>query len=572
MNHSNPPRPDRGHLHRKLRHPEGRRAHRSGPLLGAVVVAVIALVAAACSSGGDEGSGGDGGSDEVACPVDALEGADGPVEITVWRNFNALPRRTFEAMVEEYNTSQDRVVVDFQPQGISFEEVLRKYKLAAEDDSLPALALLEDTTTQVMADSGTIIPGEACFDADPDGKAILDDFLPIAVASYTVDGQLQPVGFDVYTALVFYNRSTLADAGLDPDTPPGTLEEIRSAAEAIKASGAAEPPVAVLATAWQTEWWLTGVGQPIVNENNGRDALATASEFDSDATAELFGFWRSMVDDGLASPHPGTEGQTNHLFAMATNSASIVVESSAAVNTIAGLLEGSVDPALVEELGIELPPDFAGLDLDLAVGPFPGIEEPGQGQIGGGAGVFLESDEMQPRAARRVGQPGGPGGEKIEPGAEAGLDDHEALAPLPARGQGVAVEKDPAAARERVAGRVVGRREARRPRRAIGAEVERGGLERLDHQWMVGVFSDGTAGVTAAPSASRSSPQSALSTVARIMAHKASMRSRSQSKVTCRARTSPSMTRHSGPSTGCSRLSMASSGSTPSGWARSASS
>lgn len=399
MNHSNPPRPDRGHLHRKLRHPGGRRAHRSGPLLGAVVVAVIALVAAACSSGGDEGSGGDGGSDEVACPVDALEGADGPVEITVWSNFNALPRRTFEAMVEEYNTSQDRVVVDFQPQGISFEEVLRKYKLAAEDDSLPALALLEDTTTQVMADSGTIIPGEACFDADPDGKAILDDFLPIAVASYTVDGQLQPVGFDVYTALVFYNRSTLADAGLDPDTPPGTLEEIRSAAEAIKASGAAEPPVAVLATAWQTEWWLTGVGQPIVNENNGRDALATASEFDSDATAELFGFWRSMVDDGLASPHPGTEGQTNHLFAMATNSASIVVESSAAVNTIAGLLEGSVDPALVEELGIELPPDFAGLDLDLAVGPFPGIEEPGQGQIGGGAWYLTNGGTPEQQAA-----------------------------------------------------------------------------------------------------------------------------------------------------------------------------
>ena len=107
----------------------------------------------------------------------------------------------------------------------------------------------------------------------------------------------------------------------------------------------------------------------------------------------------AMVDDGLASPHPGTEGQTNHLFAMATNSASIVVESSAAVNTIAGLLEGSVDPALVEELGIELPPDFAGLDLDLAVGPFPGIEEPGQGQIGGGAWYLTNGGTPEQQAA-----------------------------------------------------------------------------------------------------------------------------------------------------------------------------
>ena len=124
--------------------------------------------------------------------------------------------RTFEAMVDEYNASQDKVVVNFQPQGIAFEEVLRKYKLAAEDDSLPTLALLEDTTTQVMADSGTIIPGADCYDADPEGEAILDDFLPIAVASYSVDGKLQPVGFDVYTALVYYNRTHFTAAGLRP--------------------------------------------------------------------------------------------------------------------------------------------------------------------------------------------------------------------------------------------------------------------------------------------------------------------------------------------------------------------
>ena len=50
-----------------------------------------------------------------------------------------------------------------------------------------------------------------------------------------------------------------------------------------------------------------------------------------------------------------------------------MIESSAAVNTIAGLLEGTVDPeALIEELGVDLPPDFAGLDLDLRRGSVPG--------------------------------------------------------------------------------------------------------------------------------------------------------------------------------------------------------
>jgi sn-glycerol 3-phosphate transport system substrate-binding protein len=360
------------------------------------VVAAMALVAAAC--GGDDGgdASGDGGTD---CPVDALDNADGPVEIEVWSNYTALPKRTFEAMVADYNASQDRVVVSFQPQGVSFEEVLRKFKLAAEDDSLPALALLEDTTTQVMADSGTIITGSDCYAADPDGEEMLDDFLPIARASYTVGDVLQPVGFDVYTALVYYNRTHFTDAGLDPDKPPATLEEMRSFAETLKAAGITDKPVSQVAQSWQVEWWLTGADQPIVNEDNGRAGLATESEFASDTTDELYGFWSSMITDGLATAYPGVEGQVDQLFSMATNSASMVVESSAGVNTIAGLLEGTVDPETVEELGLSLPPDFEGLGLDLWVGPFPGIEEAGQGQIGGGAWYLTNGGTPEQQAA-----------------------------------------------------------------------------------------------------------------------------------------------------------------------------
>lgn len=361
-----------------------------------VFIAALGLLVAAC--GGDGGDSG-GTNGESACPIDALDSAEAPVEIEVWGNYTALPKRTFEAMVETYNESQDRVVVSFEPQGVSFEEVLRKYKLAAEDDSLPALALLEDTTTQVMADSGTIIAGSDCFEADPDGQEMLDDFLPIAVASYTVDDVLQPVGFDVYTALVFYNRTQFADAGLDPSVAPATLDEMRSFAETIKAAGVVDTPVSQVAQAWQVEWWLTGANQAIVDEDNGRAALASESEFASDTTQGLYEFWGGMVADGLATAYPGIEGQFDHLFSMATNSAAMVVESSAGVNTIAGLLEGTVDPATVEELGLTLPPDFEGLGLDLSVGPFPGIEEAGQGQIGGGAWYLTNGGTPEQQAA-----------------------------------------------------------------------------------------------------------------------------------------------------------------------------
>ena len=373
------------------------RGRRRARLLAAAVVP-LALLVAACGGGGDSGDA-SGGGDSGACPVDALADAKAPVEVTVWNNYSSLPKRTFDAMVAQYNQSQTKVKVNVQPQGISFEEVLRKYKLAAEDKKLPNLALLEDTTTQVIADSGTIIPGAACYAADKQSKKILKDFLPIAVASYTVDGKLQPVGFDVYTALVFYNRTHFTQAGLNPDTPPATLDEIRADAQKIKAVRPDKTPVGVLGTSWQVEWWLTGVKQSIVNQDNGREALATAGTFKNKETTRLFDFWSGMVGDQLAKPFPGTEGQTDHLFSMATNDTSMVVESSAAVNTIAGLLDGSLSAdQLKADLGIDIPPGFK-LDLDLGVGPFPGLDEPGQGQIGGGAWYLTNAGTKEQQAA-----------------------------------------------------------------------------------------------------------------------------------------------------------------------------
>jgi sn-glycerol 3-phosphate transport system substrate-binding protein len=372
---------------------------RSLRLLAAAVVP-LALLVAACGGGDDKATSGSGGSaNAAACPVDALKDAKAPVEITVWNNYTSLPKRTFEAMVAQYNQSQSKVKVTVQPQGISFEEVLRKYKLAAEDNKLPNLALLEDTTTQVIADSGTIIPGAACYAADKSSQKILKDFLPIAVASYTVDGKLQPVGFDVYTALVYYNRAHFTQAGLDPNVPPATLDQIRADAQKIKAVRPDKTPVAVLGTSWQVEWWLTGVEQEIVNNGDGRKALATEGTFANKQTNRLFDFWSKMVADQLAKPFPGTEGQTDHLFSMATNDTSMVVESSAAVNTIAGLLEGSLSAdQLKEDLGVSIPAGFK-LDLDLNVGPFPGLDQPGKGQIGGGAWYLTNGGTKQQQAA-----------------------------------------------------------------------------------------------------------------------------------------------------------------------------
>ena len=347
-----------------------------------------ALVAAAC--GGDSGGGSD---DSALCPVDALDSASGPVEITLWHTYVGLTNRTLNKLADDYNASQDRVKVRVESQGAAYEELLRKYRQGIPSGDLPAIGIMEDTNTQFLADSGTIIPGGACAEAD--GYTGYDDFAQGVKDFYSVDGVLQPASFNVSTVLLYYNRDHFERAGLDPDSPPQTLAEVAEYARKIKAAGIVDKPLVLNMQPWFTEFWLTGAGEGLVDNENGRgDGATTAGAFDNPATHQLFEQLKSMQDEGLLNPVPGTEGQFDHYFAIGLEQSSMTIETSTAVTTINAVLEGNLDPA---ELGLdtELPP----IDVNVDAGPFPGLDGPSQGQLGGGVWYITNAGAPEEQAA-----------------------------------------------------------------------------------------------------------------------------------------------------------------------------
>jgi len=339
------------------------------------------MVLASCAGGNDTSD------DQVTpvtsqCPVDALADADGPVEVMMWSTLVGNPLLTLESLIEQYNASQDAVIVEHQNQGVAYEELQRQFNTGIRTGELPGLAVLADVQTQFLADSDAIVTGQSCFDADD--SVDINDFLPLALSTYSVDGALQPMGVNLSTAVQYYNRDHFTAAGLDPDDPPATLDEVRSAAEAIKAAGVSDAPLVLLLTPSFIEHWLTGDGASIVNNDNGRAGLATEATYDNPTTVELYTWLRDMTDDGLLQPVPASEGQLNHLFAMALQQASITFETSTAISTINSVLEGTLDPAEIAVDGLDvsnLPP----IDINVDIAPFPGVTEPGQVQVGGGA-------------------------------------------------------------------------------------------------------------------------------------------------------------------------------------------
>ena len=147
--------------------------------------------------------------------------ASGPVELLFWHGLSNENGRTMEQVVEQYNQSQDRVHVSLEFQG-GYEQTIDKY-LQSNTDNRPDLVQMPEYATQLMIDTHSSVPMQACMeDAAYDSSALL----PNTLDAYASEGIQWSMPFNLSIPVLYYNKKILRDAGLDPDKPPLTLAEV----------------------------------------------------------------------------------------------------------------------------------------------------------------------------------------------------------------------------------------------------------------------------------------------------------------------------------------------------------
>ncbi len=366
------------------------------PVASAALVALLMVVGAACG-----GSSGSSAPDSVSadasnCPVDALtnyDAAKGRIKVPLWFSLTGKSKDALVSIAKAYNASQSKVEVQPEVQGKSYDEVLTKYLRAPKGDK-PAAAYIEDTKMQTMVDSGTVLPADACMKAS---GLTLDAIYPDAAVRnyYTVQGRFYPAALNVSEPVLYFNKALFQKAGLDPAKPPATLEELRAAAEKLKAVGVAKPFVLKL-DPWFIECWLGGEGVDMVDNGNGRTKRATKATFATPELEKLLTFLKKMQDDGLVFVVPKTDGNIDQYLALAdpTKSAMLVETSTAAVNIMA-VVGGDVNPSEVGAGGLQLDPSRVAPDA----APLPGITKAGQARVSGGAFYMMNTTSPEVQAA-----------------------------------------------------------------------------------------------------------------------------------------------------------------------------
>ncbi|HEX5615367.1 MAG TPA: ABC transporter substrate-binding protein [Acidimicrobiia bacterium] len=338
---------------------------------------VLVLVAAACGGGDDGGDdGGNGGGDNESladlCPlgaIDARDDASAPVEIVYWHSMQDALERTLEELVAEFEAAEPDVRVRLVNQ-TSYQDTLEKYRVSLGGGDLPDLVQVEDTGTQVMVDSQSTIPAQACIDA---GDLDVSDLIERVPAYYSVEDVLYPVPFNVSNPILYYNKNAFEAAGLDPEKPPATLDEVREYSQQIVDNTDYPTGITFIRNGWFLEHWLAMAGELYANNGNGREARADEVLFDGETAIEMFEWLDAMVADGLARDVGGGAANIEHFLAIGNNNAAMTWDTSAALGQVLDVL-----------------PQFP--DVTLGAGPLPGPEGEGGVLVGGAANYIVRSD------------------------------------------------------------------------------------------------------------------------------------------------------------------------------------
>lgn len=318
--------------------------------------------------------------DLPACPTDALDSADGPVEITFWHGMSADNEVALQALTDEYNASQDRVEVKLENQG-GYEKVIDKY-LLSDQSSRPVLAQAPEYAAQTFRDTDSFVPVGACIESSGFDTSAL---LPSTLSAYSMGGVQWSMPFNVSNPVLYYNKKIFAAAGLDPESPPRTLEEVEAYSKQIVESGAAAYGLVVDSDfdgggGWYIEQWFAKAGEFYADNENGRSAPATHVLFDGPTGVELYSYLQRGVQEGwMYTVGDNASGQDAFLkLADEAEPGAMTIGTSAALGTVLAALRGGIAPSVADE--------------DLGVGFMPG---PGGSPtvLVGGASLWIAAEK-----------------------------------------------------------------------------------------------------------------------------------------------------------------------------------
>ena len=281
-----------------------------------VVGAAVAVALALSACGG-------GDSPRVAGDV-AGDSYDGPaVELSFWNGFTGADGAYFDEMVDTFNAENPDITVRVTT--MEWGDFYQKVPVAVQAGNGPDVAVMHMDQVSTQAAQGALTPLDGvAADLGLDES----DFAEAVWAGGTYDGVRYGIPLDVHMHGLYYNKGVLREAGLDPESPATTGEELLEHLEVLNEHGI--QGMWVDSTGWMRTWFtalqaqwggsaFSEDGRTVTwNDESGVAALTWLTDLVregySPENVGQDGYWKAFADNQNAYVIGGIWEQANPTF------------------------------------------------------------------------------------------------------------------------------------------------------------------------------------------------------------------------------------------------------------------
>lgn len=218
--------------------------------------------------------------------------ASGPVEITFWSLFTGGDGEFFDAMVDEFNKSQNEVVM--KNDTVKFDNYYTKLTTALAAKNAPDVVVCHQANLMSYAPNGAFVALD-----DYVSKDVLDDFPAAPLDACRYDGKLYSLPLDVHPIVMYYNTDILGQAGITK--LPVTADEFLQAAKQVKEKTGKWGMLIDNTTGTYKAYTLFRLFYSMIYQQNGTFLTDDnkAAAFNTEAGAKALDWLKAGVADGV---------------------------------------------------------------------------------------------------------------------------------------------------------------------------------------------------------------------------------------------------------------------------------
>jgi multiple sugar transport system substrate-binding protein len=219
----------------------------------------------------------------------------GPVtEVTIWHYWDGANADAFDNMVKDYNATNPGVKI--KTANVPNPDFLTKLKASATSHTLPDIAIGDLVWVPQIAKIGTLADLTPLLPAE-----VLKDINPALTSFGKIDGAQVSVPVSANNLAYMYNKTLFEQAGLDPNSPPKTWDELIADGKIILAKTGL-PGYDLFTQAGDNGEGLTWNFQVNLWQAKGEFLTADnkAAAFNTPEGKKALGYWKTLIDSGVS--------------------------------------------------------------------------------------------------------------------------------------------------------------------------------------------------------------------------------------------------------------------------------